>query len=122
VKSAAAMLLWMLIALLPLNGYASASASNCAARHQPPAMAMPQHAAHAHRHGGMQPMTMPAHDGCHCPASCIAQCGTGLALGTAAAAFAVRPARTEMPVATRTTGAPPSPLFELLRPPKTIGL
>jgi hypothetical protein len=85
-------------------------------------MEMLQHAAHTHRHGRMQPMTMPAHDGCHCPASCIAQCGAGLALGSVATAFAVHAARTEAPAATRTTGTPSSPLFELLRPPKAAGL
>jgi len=122
VKSVATMLLGMLIALLPLNGYASASGSHCAARHQSPTMEMPQHAAHAQLHGDTQRMTMPAHDHCHCPASCIAQCGAGFALSAADPALAIRVVRNEMPATFHSPATRRSVSFELLRPPKTTGL
>ncbi|NGY04586.1 hypothetical protein [Solimonas terrae] len=120
-KSASALVLWLLIVLLPLNGYANAIASGCASHRQPASMpATPVH----HHHAGMA-MATPhgAHHSatdrqCHCGALCGAQCAGIATLSVPGNGFDPGLGRVETPAARRIAAPRPPPGFDLLRPPK----
>jgi hypothetical protein len=127
VKSAPALVLWLLIALLPLNGYANAMANGCASHHRqassmpmvhPADMALPG----MHTHAGMHHAAANEHGGCPCPAVCIAHCAASATLASLNDGFVTNAARSETPADAGITATRPSPAFDLLRPPKTIGL
>lgn len=129
-----AIVLWLLIALLPLNGYANAMANGCASHRQPASAQRSMPMVHHHAgmdmvetmdmaatsaHAGMHHAAAPTHGNCHCSAICLAQCAGNATLASLSADFSMHAMRNETPAAAGIAATRPSPVFDLLRPPKT---
>ncbi|HEY9545060.1 MAG TPA: hypothetical protein VIR56_03570 [Solimonas sp.] len=124
-KSLTTFILWILIALLPLTGYASTVANGCALHHLQQAT-MHHHAndmaiSHAAMQANMHQPSMPDHGNCHGAVHCIAQCAGASTLTSLSIDFALNAARSEAPATASRFVVLTSPIFDLLRPPKRGG-
>src|SRR3546814_19724315 len=110
-KSLTTFILWILIALLPLTGYASTVANGCALHHLQQAT-MHHHAndmaiSHAPMQANMHQPSMPNHGSCHGALPCIAQCAGASPLPSISIDFAWNAARREAPApASRSESTP----------------
>lgn len=117
------LVLWLLLAGVPLQGFASATMLLCAPRADVNAHAAPvhdEHHAHADMHAGMEHDKTATHHGSDMKCASAAFCCTGAPLASTMSMPPPAPAGSCAPIPFETTAPPAVDLAGLERPPKRL--